>query len=37
MQTKFKRNLLSALIAGMLMPVAAYASEADLLKKMLRQ
>jgi len=33
MQTKFKRNLLSALIAGMLMPVAAYASEADLLKK----
>ncbi len=33
MQTKFKRDLLSALIAGMLVPMAAYASEADLLKK----
>lgn len=33
MQTKFKRNLLSALIAGMVVPMAAYASEADLMKK----
>ena len=33
MQTKFKKNLLATVIAGMLMPMAAYASEADLLKK----
>jgi hypothetical protein len=33
MESKFKLNLLAALIAGMLAPVAAQASEADLLKK----
>ncbi|TXT36884.1 MAG: hypothetical protein FD135_3972 [Comamonadaceae bacterium] len=33
MEFKFKRNLLCALIAGMFVPMAAYASEADLLKK----
>ncbi len=33
MTTKFNKNLLAALIAGMLLPMAASASEADLLKK----
>ncbi len=33
MDTKFKKNLLAALITGMLLPTGAYASEADLLKK----
>jgi hypothetical protein len=33
MDTKFKRTLLAALIAGMLVPVGAQAAEADLLKK----
>ena len=33
MSTKFQRNLLAALITGMLMPIAAQAAEADLLKK----
>lgn len=33
MEIRFKRKLLSALIAGMVMPLAAYASEADLLKR----
>lgn len=33
MNTHFKRNLLAALITGMLMPVAVQAAEADLLKK----
>lgn len=33
METKFKRNLLAALIAGMLVPMGAQAAEADLLKK----
>jgi hypothetical protein len=33
MDTKFNRNLLAALIASMLVPMAAQASEADLLKK----
>lgn len=33
METKFKRTLLAALIAGMLVPVGAQAAEADLLKK----
>src|SRR5450830_1309966 len=33
METKFKRNLLAVLIAGILLPMAAQASEADLLKK----
>ena len=33
MDKRFQKKLLVALIAGMLMPMAAYASEADLLKK----
>lgn len=33
METKFKRTLLAALIAGMLVPMGAQAAEADLLKK----
>ena len=33
MRTQFKQNLLAALIAGMLLPVAAQAAEADLLKR----
>jgi len=33
MKTEFKRNLLAALIAGMLLPVAAQAAEADLIKR----
>ena len=33
METKFKRNLLAALIAGMLVPMGVQAAEADLLKK----
>jgi len=33
MSTKSQRNLLAALITGMLMPIAAQAAEADLLKK----
>lgn len=33
MDKRFQKKLLAALIAGMLMPLAAYASEADLLKK----
>lgn len=33
MNTKFKKKLLTALIAGMLLPMAAQAAEADLLKK----
>ena len=33
MSMKFKKKLLTALIAGMLMPMAAQAAEADLLKK----
>ena len=33
METKFKRTLLAALIAGMLVPMGVQAAEADLLKK----
>ena len=33
METKFKRNLLAALIIGMLVPLGVQAAEADLLKK----
>jgi len=33
MDKRFKRNLLAAVIAGMLLPAAAMASEADLLKR----
>lgn len=33
MRTRFKQNLLAALIAAMLLPVAAQAAEADLLKR----
>jgi len=33
MDKRFQKKLLAALIAGMLLPMAAYASEADLLKK----
>ena len=33
MRTQFKQNLLAALITGMLLPVAAQAAEADLLKR----
>ncbi len=33
MDTKFKRTLLAALIAAMLVPIGAQAAEADLLKK----
>ena len=33
MNTKFKKKLLTALITGILMPMAAQAAEADLLKK----
>ena len=33
MRTQFKQNLLAAVIAGMLLPVAAQAAEADLLKR----
>ena len=33
MDPKFKRNLLAALVAGMLLPVAAQATEADLIKR----
>lgn len=33
MEIRFKRKLLTALVAGMVMPLAAFASEADLLKK----
>ena len=32
MKTQFKQNLLAAVIAGMLMPVAAQAAEADILE-----
>ncbi|MCF8208267.1 MAG: DUF3373 domain-containing protein [Rhodoferax sp.] len=33
MDTRFKKNMLAALVAGILMPVAAQAAEADLLKR----
>ncbi len=33
MDKRFQKKLLAALVAGMLMPLAAYASEADLLKR----
>jgi len=33
MDKRFQKKLLGVLVAGMLMPMAAYASEADLLKK----
>ena len=33
MNPKFKRNLLAAVVAGMLLPVAAQATEADLIKR----